>query len=176
MNPAEAFFLYSPVPYWGAFVLLLYRHDLSRLRHTFKDQGGVRAWWLVLDYLGLLSSEQKERMPGGTKQILPYVICLAASSIVSLSWTLRVFPALWYYLIIDQGIAAIILTAATVQYLGAPPRKLYVDVLRYPRLGSRIRHLGKLPDVKRERKPAAKQEGQQAEVAAVTPTVEEGAN
>ena len=124
MNPAEAFFLYSPVPYWAAFVLLLYRHDLSRLRHTFKDQGGARAWWLVLNHLGLLSSEQKQRMPGRTRQFLPYVVCLAASSVVSLSWTLRVFPSLWYYLIIDQGIAAIILTAATMQYLGAPPRRL----------------------------------------------------
>ena len=30
-----------------------------------------------------------------------------------------------------------------MQYLGTPPRRPYVDVLRYPRLGSRIRHLPK---------------------------------
>jgi len=26
MNPAEALFLYLPIPYWAAFLLLLYRH------------------------------------------------------------------------------------------------------------------------------------------------------
>jgi len=43
-----------------------------------------------------------------------------------------------------QGASGIILTAATMQYLGAPPRRPYADVLRYPRLGSRIRHLPKV--------------------------------
>jgi hypothetical protein len=176
MNLAEGVFLYTPIPYFAAFVLLLYRHNLSRLRHPFRDEGSPRTWWLVLNHLGLLSSEQTSRMPGRTRQFLPYVTCLGVSSAVSLSWTLRVFPPLWYYLVIDQGIAAIILMAATTQYLGTPPRRPYVDVLRYPRLGSRVRHLSKLAAVKEESEPAAEQEGQQAEVATVTPTVQEGAN
>jgi hypothetical protein len=67
---------------------------------------------------------------------------------VSLSWTLRIFPLVWYYLIIVQGISGIVLTAATMQYLGTPPRRPYVDVLRYPRLGSRVRHLPKVLPVK----------------------------
>ena len=176
MNLAEGVFLYTPIPYFAAFVLLLYRHDLSRLRHPFRDDGSPRTWWLVLNHLGLLSSDQTSRMPGRTRQLLPYVACLAVSSVVSISWILRVFPSLWYYLVIDQGLAAIVLTTATIQYLGAQPRRPYVDVLRYPRLGSRIRHLGKLAAVKKESKPVAKQEGQQAEVATVTPTVQEGAS
>jgi hypothetical protein len=176
MNPAEALFLYTPVPCWGAFVALLYRHDLSRLRHVFRDRGGARIWWRVLNQLGLLNSEQTSKMPGRTRQFLPYLVCVVASSVVSLSWILRVLPPLWYYLVIDQGLAAIILTAATMQYLGAPPRRPYVDVLRYPRLGSRIRHLGKLSTPKKRGKLVAEPAGQQAEAAAVTPTVQENTN
>lgn len=150
MNPIEGLLLYFPVVYWTAFVLLLYRHDLSRLRHPFKDQGGASNWWLVLNHLKLLSAGQEKRMPNRRKQFIPYITCIAASSVISLSWVLRIFPPLWYYLIITQGIAAIILTAAAMQYLGTPPRKPYVDTLRYPRLGSRIRHLGRLSVEKRE--------------------------
>ena len=52
MNPAEAVFLYLPVPYWAAFVVLLYRHDLSRLTHPVRDDGSLRNWWSVLTLLG----------------------------------------------------------------------------------------------------------------------------
>jgi len=156
MNPAEVLFLYSPVVYWVAFVMLLYRHDLSMLRHPFKDQGGARSWWLVLDHLNLLSAEQGDRLPNRKRQLIPYVACIAASSMVSVSWILRIFPPTWYYLVITQGIAAIVLTAATMRYLGTPPRRPYVDALRYPRLGSRIRHLAELPAAKQRPKPTPK--------------------
>ena len=149
MNPAEGVFLYSPVPYWGAFVLLLYRHDLSRLRRPFRDGGTPRDWWSVLNNLGLLSSEQASRMPSRRREFLPYLVFLSASSGLSLSWALGLFPPLWYYLVVVQGIAGIVLTAATMQYVGSPPRRPYVDVLRYPRLGSRLKHLPEMPVVKR---------------------------
>jgi len=145
MNPAEGVFLYSPVPYWAAFVLLLYRHDLSRLGHHFRDESSPRNWWLVLNNLGLLSSEQASHMPSRRREFLPYLVFLSVSLGLSLSWALRLFPLLWYYLVIVQGIAGIVLAAATVQYLGTPPRRPYVDVLRYPRLGSRMRHLPQMP-------------------------------
>jgi hypothetical protein len=139
MNPAEAPFVYAPVPYWAAFLLVLYMHDLSRLFHPVRDDGSLRNWWSVLSHLGILDAGV--RRPGRTREILPYVVCLSLSVGVSLSWTLRVFPQHWYLLIVVQGISGIILTAATMQYLGAPPRRPYADVLRYPRLGSRVRQL-----------------------------------
>jgi hypothetical protein len=148
MNFAEAIFLYLPIPYWAAFVLLMYRHDLSRLAHPVRDDGSLRTWWAVLSYLGLLDGGTHR--PSRRKQILPYVISLSIAAGVSLSWTLRILPLIWFYLIIVQGISAIVLTAVTMQYLGSPPRRPYVDVLRYPRLGSRIRHLGLIPEDKRE--------------------------
>ena len=100
MNPAEGVFLYSPVPYWAAFVLLLYRHDLSRLRRQFRDGGTPRNWWLVLNNLGLLSSEQASQMPSRRREFLPYLVFLSVSLGLSLSWALRLFPLLWYYLVI----------------------------------------------------------------------------
>ena len=69
---------------------------------------------------------------------------------MSLSWTLAIFPQHWYFLIVVQGTSGIILTAATMQYLGTPPRRPYADVLRYPRLGSRIRHLPKVSSPEQE--------------------------
>ena len=146
MNPAEAVFLYLPVPFWAVFVVLLYRHDLSRLTHPVRDDGSLRNWWSVLTYLGILDAGTNR--PSRKREILPFVIYLSISAGVSLSWTLRLFPLVWYYLIIVQGISGIVLTAATMQYLGTPPRRPYVDVLRYPRLGSRVRHLPKALPVK----------------------------
>jgi len=159
MNLAEAVFLYVPVPYWVMFLLLLYRHDLSRLSHPFRGDGSMRNWWSVSDQLGLLDPKKASRKPA-RKDYLPYLGYFAVGLAVSLSWVLRLFPPIWYYLIIVQDVSAIVLTAATLQYLGPPPRRPYVDVLRYPRLGSRIRHLGKIPEDARESEPAEEpQEG-----------------
>jgi len=148
MNPAEALFLYLPIPYWVAFLLLLYRHDLSRLSHPFRDDGSLRNWWSVLSHLGILDAGV--RRPGRAREILRCVIYLSLSAGVSLSWTLSIFLQHWYFLIVVQGTSGIILTAATMQYLGTPPRRPYADVLRYPRLGSRIRHLTKVSSLEQK--------------------------
>jgi hypothetical protein len=153
MNPAEAFFLYLPVPYWAGFMLVLYRHDLSRLIHSIRDDGSPRNWWSVSNHLGLLDPEKAKRNPG-RRDYVPYLVYLIVSTAVSLSWVIRLFPPLWYYLITVQGVSAIVLTTAALQYLGPPPRRPYVDVLRYPRLGSRIRHLRKVPQDRRENEPS----------------------
>jgi len=161
MNPAEGLLLYSPVVYWVAIVLLLYRHDLSRLRHPFKDQGGARNWWPVLDHLDLLSTGQADRLPSRRRQLIPYVVCIAASLLASLSWNLKIFPPTWYFLVIVQGIATIVLTAATMQYLGTPPRRPFVDALRYPRLGSRVKHLAMLGAKDKQKAGEAGTKGQE---------------
>jgi len=145
MNLLEAFFLYTPLVYWLVFTLVLYRHDLSRLLHPVRDDGSSRNWWTVLNYLGLFEKEKVPKKPG-RKGFLGLFIVAVETMATSLSWSLRLFPPLWYYLIIAQGISGIILAAATMQYLGVPPRRPFVDALRYPRLGSRIRPLGKVPD------------------------------
>jgi hypothetical protein len=153
MSPAEGIFLYLPFPYWSVFVLVLYRHDLSRLFHPFRDDGSPIKWWSVLNHMGLLGTGKAAR-PRSMRGVLPYLALFAVSAVVSLSWTFGLFPPFYYYLIIVQGISAIILAASTIQYLGQPPRRPYVDVLRYPRLGSRIRHLGMVPQDRRENEPS----------------------
>ena len=153
MSPPEGIFLYLPFPYWAVFVLVLYRHDLSRLFHPFKDDGSPIKWWSVLNHMGLLGTGKAAR-PRSIRGVLPYLALFAVSAVVSLSWTFGLFPPFYYYLIIVQGISAIILAASTIQYLGQPPRRPYVDVLRYPRLGSRIRHLGMVPQDRRENEPS----------------------
>jgi hypothetical protein len=148
MNSAEALFLYLPIPCWAASLLLLYRHDLSRLSHSVRDDGSLRNWWSVLSRLGVLDAGV--RRPSRTKEILRNVVYLSLSAGVSLSWTIGVFLQHWYFLVAVQGTSGIILTAATMQYLGTPPRRPYADVLRYPRLGSRIRHLPKVSSPEQE--------------------------
>jgi hypothetical protein len=148
MNPAEALVLYLPIPYWAAFLLLLYRHDLSRLFHPVRDDGSLRNWWAVLSHLGILDAGV--RRPGRTREILRSVVYPSLSAGMSLSWTLGVFPQHWYFLIVVQGTTGIILASATMQYLGTPPRRPYADVLRYPRLGSRIRHLPKVSSLEQK--------------------------
>jgi hypothetical protein len=133
--------------------LVLYRHDLSRLFHPFKDDGSPIKWWSVLNHMGLLGTGKAAR-PRSIRGVLPYLALFAVSAVVSLSWTFRLFPPSYYYLIIVQGISAIILAASTIQYLGQPPRRPYVDVLRYPRPGSRIRHLDKARHHGRENEPS----------------------
>jgi len=142
MNAASEVFLYLPLPYWATFLLLLYRHDLSRLFHPVRDDDSLRNWWSVLSYLGVLDAGV--RRPGRAKEILRYAVYLSISAGVSLSWALSIFPQHWYFLIVVQGTSGIILTAATMRYLGTPPRRPYADILRYPRLGSRVRHLPKV--------------------------------
>jgi hypothetical protein len=103
--------------------------------------------------MGLLGTGKAAR-PRSIRGVLPYLALFAVSAVVSLSWTFRLFPPSYYYLIIVQGISAIILAASTIQYLGQPPRRPYVDVLRYPRPGSRIRHLDKARHHGRENEPS----------------------
>jgi hypothetical protein len=141
MNPADIL-SYSPFPYWIGSVLAIYRHDLSRLFHPVRDNGSLRNWWYVLGYLGLLGHDAASR-PSVNNDALPYVVYSVGAVIASLSWLFRLFPPSGYYLVLIQAVSGLLLTTATMRYLGPPPRRPYVDVLRYPRLGSRVRHLPK---------------------------------
>ena len=153
-------FLYTPVPYWGVFVLLLYRHDLSRLCHPFRDDGSPRNWWSVLNHLGLLELRASHaRGRAGEGSSFPTSSSFQCRRRLSLSWTLGCS----LFLVLPRHrprISAIVLTAATMQYLGPPPRRPYVDVLRYPRLGSRIRHLPQMPSTEGAKNKKLPKQGQ----------------
>ena len=114
MNPAEVEFLYLPVFYWGAFVLLFYRHDLSRLTRPFRDRSGSTRWRSVLLSLGLLSAEQAIQRPGRGREILPLLTYLLAAASLSLVWVVPVFPSTWYFLASIQVASGLVLTMGTV--------------------------------------------------------------
>ena len=152
MSPA-GLLLYEPFPYFALAVLAVYRHNLSRLFHPVRDNGDLRNWWYVLGRVGLIDQEAIQR-PSLKREVLPYFACSVGAAAVSLSWLVRLFPLSWYDLVLVQAISGSILAAAAVRYLGAPPRRPFVDVLRYPRLGSRIRHLPKVSTLD-EREPEA---------------------
>jgi hypothetical protein len=118
MNPVPLVFLYSPLPCWGALVLFLYRHDLSRLRHPWRDDWSLRNWWSVLNRLGLIDEGQSPRKPSGKRAMLPYAMCSSVAILVSLSWALGSFPLVWYYLVIVQGVSGMVLAGVTAWYLG----------------------------------------------------------
>lgn len=138
-------FLYSPFPYWAIFTLLAYRHDLSRLTHPMREHASLKTWWSVCRYLGLIGQKEVPR-PSGRGDLIPYLAGLLVAAAVSLSWSLRFFPLMWYNLLTAQAVSGLILSVTTSRYLGPLPSRPHADALRYPRLGSRIQHLPKLPD------------------------------
>ena len=140
MNTSEVEFLYLPVFYWGASLIWLYRHDLPRLFRPFIEKRGLRREWSVLLDLDLLSPRQAASKPAEGEHHLSYLAYLGVAAGLSLSWVLPWFPRAWYYLVAIQAASGQVLTIATVRLLGRPPRRPYVDILRLPRLGSRVRH------------------------------------
>jgi hypothetical protein len=144
MNPVGTVFLYLPFPYWAASVLFLYGRDLSRLRHPVRDDGSTGNWWAVLNQLGLLSDHHLTRRRHSSGGLALYLAVPSASFGLSEACTLLLAPSAWYFLVLIQAAAGIVMTAMTVRSVGPPPGRSYKDFLAYPRLGSRISHLARL--------------------------------
>jgi hypothetical protein len=139
MVASSWFFLYTPVPYLVAIYLAAYRHDLFRVARPVRDIAGRKEWWSVCTYLGLVSANVREPKRRLWKSPLFWtaLVCLS----ISVSWAVVRVPLAWYYLCLIQAIAALppfILLARTI---GPVPFRPYRDVLPFPRLGTRIRHL-----------------------------------
>ena len=71
-----AIFLYTPLPYWGVFVVGSLQDDFSRLFHPFRDDGSAIRWWSVLRPLGLLDAAQVAQRPWSARGVLPYLVTL----------------------------------------------------------------------------------------------------
>jgi hypothetical protein len=142
MTDSSLFFLYTPVPYLIAMYLVAYRHDLTRVSKPFRDLARLREWWSVCKHLGLVSAGAKrptEPFALGTRNLLLFV-----ASVVTYTIPFLVpFPLPWYYLCVAQTAVAIpLFTVIVLSWTGPLPFKPYRDVLPYPRMGTRIRHLG----------------------------------
>ena len=140
MTDQSWLFLFTPVPYLAAMYFVAYRYDIARLAKPFHDFTSEREWWSVCRRLGLVGVEvgpSKGPFVGGTRNILLLVSSLVIYAVPFL------FQLPWYLLCAVQAAVAVSLfIIVVVNWAGPFPFKPYRDVLPYPRLGSRVRHLG----------------------------------
>ena len=71
------------------------------------------------------------------------LIAASVTSVISLSWAWIPVHLAWYYLCLLQIVAGIPLTLFLVRTTGPVPFRPLRDVLPFPRLGTRVRHLKK---------------------------------
>ncbi len=136
----SAFLLHSPLPFLLLLYFFYYRHDLGRIRWPFRENKSKETWWHVCSYLGLIPPDVPK--PGRVEGKKSYIISISVSALVSLLWLFRPFNGSVLSLLLIQEISSIILFVGVVaRFLGSRPRRPYADALRYPRLGSRVRHL-----------------------------------
>jgi len=150
-------FLYTPLPWLAVMYIVAYRHELARLAKPFKDRTGLNEWWSVCAHLGLIKAEAVRRSERAVRSgSLFTVLAIVGLDLIPA----LVHPPLeWYFLMILQGASSLVLFLILMNRIGPPPAKPYSDVLPYPRLGTRIRHLRKIPRPKRPiEKPVAKDE------------------
>ena len=139
MVGSDWLFLYSPIPYLIVMYIAAYRHDLGRLTRPFRDRASLEDWWSVCRYLGLTGEDVKKPVRRPWKSLL--LVAASGTSVVSLSWTLIPVHLAWYYLCLLQIIASMPLTLFLVRTTGPVPFRPLRDVLPFPRLGTRVRHL-----------------------------------
>ena len=136
-------FLNTPIPYLAAMYFVAYKHDLGRLVKPFHDRPGTKAdWYSVCQQLKLITADVKHpaspRLGGMTNLFL----VVASFSVYAVSVFASFFLP-WYYLCALQAVAAApIFVLLVMNRLGPFPFRPYRDVLPYPRLGTRVRHVG----------------------------------
>lgn len=139
--------LYTPLPWLLTMYVVAFRHDLTRIASPFRDHATQRDWWSVCTYLGLISRP----VPRPNEDLLRKApsIAIVVSAAISLLWLpLPIRPA-WYYLCAVQALAALPLFLLLVAWVGPLPYATRRDVLPYPRLGTRVRHLVKAKEARR---------------------------
>lgn len=143
MNSVGWLFLYTPLPWLAAITVAAYRHDLPRFVKPFRDCHDLRAWWSVCKHLGLID-DGTPRPPRRVWRSKPLWALLTIST-VSLIGPSILAPLGWYYYLIafQTALALGLFLAVIVGQIGPIPYSPYADTLRYPRLGTRIRHLRK---------------------------------
>ncbi len=142
MTDSNWLFLYTPIPYLVAMYVVAYRHDLARLVKPFRDLSSAHEWYSVCKHLTLVGPgvepPSSRFMAGGRNLLL-----LFASAVIYAIPGIVPFSLPWDYLCAVQAATALPLFVGIVlNWTGPFPFKPYRDILPYPRLGTRIRHLG----------------------------------
>jgi hypothetical protein len=143
--------MYSPIPQFFIIYLAAYRQELSRFLMPFHEHASTNDWRKVLKALGVEAILPEKGPEYGCDKRL--ILSLGITAILSVSITLTMVFVLQKALqlpplfrvalsILSQFIPAFYLFAFISRwYLGPLPNQPRRMLLRYPRLGSRIRHL-----------------------------------
>jgi hypothetical protein len=132
-------FLYTPIPYLVAMYLAAYRHDLGRIASRVQDRATKRDWWSVCTYLGLVSTDFRKPTRRPWKNPIFFAVLL--TFLVSSTWIVIPIHFTWYYVCLLQLVGALPLLVGLTKITGPVPFRPYRDVLPFPRLGTRVRHL-----------------------------------
>jgi len=143
--------MYSPVLQFFVIYLAAYRQELSRFLRPFHEHASINDWRKVLNALGVeaILPEKGPEHDGDKRLILTFGITVILSVSITLTMVFvlqkipslpplfrvalpilfQFIPASYFFAFISKG------------YLGPLPNLPKGMLLRYPRLGSRIRHL-----------------------------------
>jgi len=143
--------MYSPILQFFIIYLATYRHEVGRFLRPFHEHASIFDWRKVLKALGVEAILPDKGPEYGNDKRL--ILSLGITAILSVTITLTMVLALQKALqlpplfrvalsILSQFIPASYLFAFICKwYLGPLPNQPRRMLLRYPRLGSRIRHL-----------------------------------
>ncbi len=138
----------TPLPWLAAMYLIAYRHDLFRIAKPFSDHSSLTEWWYVCSHLNLISAHTSQPIAGVMRN--KSLLTLMVVTIAGVDGPMFFQPQDWYYLIPFQLGLATVLFVVLINRIGPLPAKPYRDVLAYPRLGTRIRHLQMARGAERE--------------------------
>jgi len=139
MTDSGWLFLYTPIPYLITMYLAAYRHDLGRISSRIQDRATKRDWWSVCNHLGLVSTDIAK--PTRSPWKYPIFPAVLLTFLISFSWIVIPIRLTWYDLCMLQMIGALPLLFGLTKITGPVPFRPYRDVLPFPRLGTRLRHL-----------------------------------
>jgi hypothetical protein len=143
--------MYSPVLQFFIIYLAAYRHEVGRFLRPFHEHASIDDWRKVLKALGVevILPERGPECDSDKRLILSLgiTVILSVSITLTMVFALQKIPSLPPLFrvalsILSQFIPASYFFAFICKwYLGPLPNPPKRMLLRYPRLGSRIRHL-----------------------------------
>jgi hypothetical protein len=157
-----SFFVNTPIPWAAILCIMLYRYDLSQLRHPSKERCSTSDWQSVFRDLGIvvtvpgnandsygivapihrLSEEVTERYPNTGFYCLTITVVACSSLIASLAFDV-IFPDLRFVLLMLVGLqflSALPAIPALQRYFGPFPSPPFKYHLKRRRSGSLLRY------------------------------------
>jgi len=143
--------MYSPVLQFFVIYLAAYRHEVGRFLRPFHEHTSIDGWRKVLKALGVeaIPPEKGPECDSDKRLILSFgiTVILSVSITLTMVFALQKIPQLPPSFMVALSIlfqfipASYFFAFISRWYFGPLPNPPKRMLLRYPRLGSRIRHL-----------------------------------